>query len=80
MVISDFIYTPQLEQLVEWQPVQEAAPADALTVFPSLPLLTKPHEDIKRLIFLFPQTGHAGLSLPRMRISNFLSHFSQLYS
>jgi hypothetical protein len=80
MVIFDFIYTPQLEQLVELHPVQDEAPADALTVSPPLPLLTKPHEDIRRLTFLLPQAGQVGLSLPMIKISNFLSHFSQLYS
>jgi hypothetical protein len=80
MVICGFIYTPQLEQLVELQPEHEEAPAEALTVSPPLPLLTNPHEDINRFTFILPQEGHAGLSLPRIRISNFLSHFSQLYS
>jgi len=66
--------------LVEWQPVQEAAPADALTVSPPLPLLTKAHDDIKRFTFMLPQQGHAGLSLSMIRTSKFLLHFLQLYS
>jgi hypothetical protein len=80
MVIIDFIYTPQLEQLVELQLPHEEAPAGVVTVSPPLPLLTKPHEDINRLTFLLPHLGQAGLSLPIIKISNFLSHFSQLYS
>jgi hypothetical protein len=80
MVIFDFIYTPQLEQLVELQPAQDEAPADAPTVSPLLPLLTKPHEDINRLTFLLPHLGHTGLSLPMIKISNFLLHFSHVYS
>jgi len=75
-----FIYTPQLVQLDALQPEQDEAPAEALTVSPPLPLLTKPQADKRRFTLTFPQVGQAGLSWPITSISNFLLHFSQVYS
>ena len=68
-------HAPQLEQLDELHAAQDEAPAELLTVSPPLPLLTKPQADIRRLTDNAPQPGHFGISLPRIRVSNFLSHF-----
>jgi hypothetical protein len=73
-------YTPQLEQFEVLHPAHEDAPAEALVVSPPPPLLTNPQADMRRLTFKLPQPGHFGLSLPMIRISNFLSHFLHVYS
>jgi hypothetical protein len=77
MVISFLlIYTPQLEQLVAEQPLQEDD--EEVTVSPPLPFDLKEHADITRLISLLPQDVHSsGFSCPKTRYSKFVLHSSQ---
>jgi len=74
-----YAHTPQLAQEEDEQPLQ-AEPAEALTDSPPFPLLTNPQAERSRLTVPEPQSGQSAFSSPRIRASNFFSHFSQTYS
>jgi hypothetical protein len=61
------------------QPLQEED-ADELTVCPLAPLVTKPQADISLHTLVLAQSGQAGVSWPKTRLSNWQPQSLHWYS